>query len=120
MKRSTDRILTTHAGNLPRSPTLGKLLVAQSRGEAVDEATLAREVDSSTRQVIRNQLQAGIDVGNNGEQARQSVFTYVANRLTSFASSADVPLEPMPRDLLDFPAIMEIPIHQQDGQTSCR
>jgi 5-methyltetrahydropteroyltriglutamate--homocysteine methyltransferase len=87
MRRSNGRTLTTHTGSLPRSDTLVNLLAAQNRGEPVDAETFAAEVESSTRQVIKNQAQSGIDVGNNGEQSRMSFSTYVTLRLSGFGGS---------------------------------
>ena len=84
MKRSAGRILTTHAGSLPRSDELVSLLAAQSKGEAVDGEAFAAEVQASTREVIEKQAQAGIDVGNSGEQSRISFSTYVTLRMSGF------------------------------------
>jgi 5-methyltetrahydropteroyltriglutamate--homocysteine methyltransferase len=85
MRHSNGRTLTTHTGSLPRSDTLVNLLAAQNRGEPVDAETFAAEVESSTRQVIKNQAQSGIDVGNNGEQSRMSFSTYVTLRMSGLA-----------------------------------
>jgi 5-methyltetrahydropteroyltriglutamate--homocysteine methyltransferase len=84
MKLSAGRILTTHAGSLPRSDKLVSLLAAQSKGEAVDREAFAAEVQASTREVIEQQAQAGIDVGNSGEQSRISFSTYVTLRMSGF------------------------------------
>ena len=105
MERSNQRILTTHSGSLPRSLALVKLMVALSRREPVDDAELAREVEESTGRVVRRQLEVGIDVGNNGEQARESFFTYVQHRLTGFAGEAE---RPIPRDITQFPTFLEL------------
>ena len=87
MKRSEGRILTTHAGSLPRTDTLVQLLAAQSKGEPVDREALAVEVEVSTRQVIEKQHQAGINIGNSGEQSRVSFSTYVSLRMSGFGGS---------------------------------
>jgi 5-methyltetrahydropteroyltriglutamate--homocysteine methyltransferase len=105
MKRSNQRILTTHSGSLPRAPSLVKMMVALSRREAVDKVELAREVEESTRRVVRRQLEAGIDVGNNGEQPRESFFTYVQHRLTGYAGEAE---RPIPRDITQFRTFLEL------------
>ena len=78
MKRSERRILTTHTGSLPRPPALRDLLVRQDRGEAVDAGVLAREAEAAVRHVVQKQLEAGIDVGNDGEQPRVGFSTYPA------------------------------------------
>jgi 5-methyltetrahydropteroyltriglutamate--homocysteine methyltransferase len=53
MRASDDRILTTHVGSLPRNPALRDLLVRQDRGEPIDEAALAREVEAAVHHVVR-------------------------------------------------------------------
>ncbi|MBI2469613.1 MAG: cobalamin-independent methionine synthase II family protein [Candidatus Rokubacteria bacterium] len=100
MQRSERRILTTHVGSLPRNATLRDLLVRQERGEAIDEAALARDVEAAVRTVVRRQLEVGIDVGNDGEQPRVGFSTYVARRMRGFGGESRRPLS---RDLLDFP-----------------
>jgi 5-methyltetrahydropteroyltriglutamate--homocysteine methyltransferase len=87
MKRSEGRILTTHAGSLPRTDALVNLLAAQSRGESVDADKFAAQVEASTRDVIEKQHTAGIDVGNSGEQSRISFSTYVTLRMSGFGGS---------------------------------
>ncbi len=105
MKRSTDRILTTHAGSLPRTPSLTKLFVALFKHQEVDPAALAREIDESTLRVVRKQAEAGIDVGNNGEQARESFFTYVQHRLTGYAGESN---RPIMRDITAYPTFLQL------------
>ena len=99
-KKSEDRILTTHAGSLPRPPALRDLLVSQDRGEAVDGAALARESEAAVRHVIRKQLEAGIDVGNDGEQPRVGFSTYPARRMRGFGGESKRRLA---LDLIDHP-----------------
>jgi 5-methyltetrahydropteroyltriglutamate--homocysteine methyltransferase len=100
MKRSEQRILTTHVGSLPRPPALRDLLVAQDRGEAVDPAALAREAEAAVRHVVRRQLAAGIDVGNDGEQPRVGFSTYPAKRMRGFGGESKRRLS---RDLMEHP-----------------
>jgi 5-methyltetrahydropteroyltriglutamate--homocysteine methyltransferase len=100
MKRSEDRILTTHVGSLPRSPALRDLLVRHDRGESIDQGALAREAESAVRHVVARQLQAGIDVVNDGEQPRAGFSTYPAKRMSGFGGQSKRPLA---RDLLDHP-----------------
>ena len=83
MQRSTDRVLTTHTGSLPRPPELVELYVRQGRGEAVD-AAVASAAHTAMEDVVRRQRDAGIDIGNNGEQQREGFFLYVRNRMTGF------------------------------------
>src|SRR5215470_14577313 len=88
MKRSEQRFLTTHVGSLPRSPALRDLLVRQDRGETVDSAALAREAEAAVRHVVRQQLAAGVDIGNDGEQPRVGFSTYPARRMTGFGGES--------------------------------
>jgi 5-methyltetrahydropteroyltriglutamate--homocysteine methyltransferase len=100
VRKSDERILTTHVGSIPRNPALRDLLVRQDRGEAVDETALARETEAAVREVVRGQLEAGIDVGNDGEQPRAGFSTYVARRMRGFGgTSRRLPA----RDIAEFP-----------------
>jgi 5-methyltetrahydropteroyltriglutamate--homocysteine methyltransferase len=87
MQRSDERILTTHTGSLPRPPELTRLYVRRSRGEAIDDAELERLGKVATAQIIDKQAQAGVDVGNNGEQQREAFFLYVRRRMSGFGDS---------------------------------
>ena len=100
MKRSEHRILTTHTGSLPRSAALRDLLVRYDRGEVVHPATLAHESEAAVRHVVARQVEAGIDVGNDGEQPRVGFSTYPAKRMRGFGGASKRPLS---RDLLDHP-----------------
>jgi len=100
MQRSEQRILTTHTGSLPRPPALRDLLVRLDRGEAVDAAALAREAESAVSHVVKMQLDAGIDVGNDGEQPRVGFSTYPAKRMQGFGGESKRRLS---RDLAEHP-----------------
>jgi 5-methyltetrahydropteroyltriglutamate--homocysteine methyltransferase len=103
MKRSEHRILTTHVGSLPRTPSLRDLLVRQDRGEVVDPAALAREAETAVRHVVKKQQEAGIDVGNDGEQPRVGFSTYPAKRMRGFGGASK---RRMSRDIADHPDYM--------------
>ena len=90
MRQSDTRILTTHTGSLPRSPALVELYVRKARGEPVDDE-LAAAGHAAMEDVVRRQRDAGIDIGNNGEQQREAFFLYVRNRMTGFSGSWDRP-----------------------------
>jgi len=105
VRRSETRILTTHVGSLPRPPALRDLLVRQDRGEAVEAAALEREVAAALARVITGQLEAGVDVGNNGEQPRAGFSTYVAARMKGFGGTSRRELA---QDLIDFPDYAEM------------
>ena len=87
MQRSTERILTTHTGSLPRPPELTRLYVRRARGEAVDDAEIVRSGKAAVAQMVDKQLAAGVDVGNNGEQQREAFFLYVRHRMTGFGGA---------------------------------
>ena len=87
MKHSETRILTTHAGSLPRPEGLVDMLGAVSRGEPVHEAAMADAAQAATAGVVRAQAEAGVDVINSGEQSRVSFSTYVTQRMSGFGGS---------------------------------
>src|SRR5712664_3458818 len=103
MKRSESRILTTHTGSLPRPPALRDLLVRLDRGEKIDAATLAREAEVAVRHVVRKQLEAGVDIGNDGEQPRVGFSTYPAKRMRGFGGASK---RRMSRDIAEHPDYM--------------
>ncbi len=110
MERSRDRFLTTHAGSLPRPPELVRLLKRVSRHEAVDPDELDRAVEAAVGAAVAQQRAVGIDVGNDGEQGRESFFTYVQHRVTGFADSGPGSAAPARtwKDVDDFPGFAEI------------
>ncbi len=105
MKRSEGRFLTTHAGSLPRPKPLVDLLVRMSKREPVDEAAYGVQVEDATRRTLLGQIEAGIDVGNDGEQGRESFFTYVQHRMSGFSGTSE---RPVMRDILHFPSFLEL------------
>ena len=105
MRRSDDRILTTHVGSIHRPPALRDLLVRADRGEAVDASALERATEAAIRDVVGRQLDAGIDVGNDGEQPRPGFSTYVVDRMQGFGGESKRPLA---RDLVEFPDYAEM------------
>jgi 5-methyltetrahydropteroyltriglutamate--homocysteine methyltransferase len=101
MRRSDDRILTTHTGSLPRPRELTRLYARRSRGEPVDQAEIEVAGRAALRAIVPKQMEAGIDIGNDGEQTREGFFLYVRHRLSGFGGSwkrwprADVEHYPM-------------------------
>ncbi len=87
MKASNARILTTHTGSLPRPEGLVAMLADVARGEPVDEANLNEAAREATATVVAAQLDAGVDVINNGEQSRVSFSTYVTQRMSGFGGA---------------------------------
>jgi len=84
MLMSRDRILTTHTGSLPRPRALTELYAARAAGRAVDEAAIVAQGRAALEWVVPKQIEAGIDVGNNGEQQREAFFLYVQRRMSGF------------------------------------
>ena len=87
MRRSTERILTTHAGSLPRPENLTGLFVRRARGESVGADEIAAAGLDALRAIVPKQAEAGVDVGNNGEQQRESFFLYLKERLTGLGGT---------------------------------
>lgn len=104
MKQSTERILTTHTGSLPRPEDLAALLYAQEQGKSYNPEALAERVRTATAEIVRQQLACGVDVVNDGETGKIGYSTYVKDRLTGFEGTAS-PLEIA--DLTEFPAYSE-------------
>jgi 5-methyltetrahydropteroyltriglutamate--homocysteine methyltransferase len=102
VRRSTERILTTHVGSLPRPAGLADLLVRQERGESVAAPQLLAETRAAVRHVVEQQVAAGVDIVNDGEQPRVGFQTYVPLRMTGFGGESQ---RPPPRDLAEFPDI---------------
>jgi 5-methyltetrahydropteroyltriglutamate--homocysteine methyltransferase len=81
MLRSTRRILTTHAGSLPRPDDLRPLVAAKAAGQPYERDVLAQRVRGAVAEVVRKQIEAGIDGVNDGELSKPSFTTYVRERL---------------------------------------
>jgi 5-methyltetrahydropteroyltriglutamate--homocysteine methyltransferase len=81
MKMSTDRILTTHTGSLPRPEALRDVLLARERGEAVDAAAFEAATAAAVNEIVAAQVAAGIDVVSDGEMSKPSYTTYIRHRV---------------------------------------
>lgn len=103
MNRSTERILTTHVGSLPRPDDLIRTMFAFQEGVPVDRAALAERTKSAVAEVVARQLDAGVDVPSDGEMSKPSYVTYVVDRLEGFDGSSH-PVETY-ADLEDFPVL---------------
>jgi 5-methyltetrahydropteroyltriglutamate--homocysteine methyltransferase len=86
MKTSTNRILTTHVGSLPRPESITTLLRARLSGQTIDEAELASRVAEAVTEVVRRQADVGIDVISDGEMGKTSFLGYAEERLTGFVT----------------------------------
>jgi len=87
MKRSTDRILTTHTGSLPRPADLLDLIKAREEGKLDNLTALHERARSATGEIVRAQVEAGVDVVNDGEQGKSDYSTYIKDRLTGYAGA---------------------------------
>jgi 5-methyltetrahydropteroyltriglutamate--homocysteine methyltransferase len=101
MKTSTDRILTTHGGSLPRPKDVLDLLFAQDRGEPYDAAKFEETMARGVVEAVRRQSEAGLDIQNDGETAKISYATYIKHRLNGF-EIGNAP-RATPQDLDDYP-----------------
>ncbi len=114
MQRSTSRILTTHTGSLPRPRELTRLYALRARGDAVDAAGIDRAGREAVRAIVRKQHDAGIDVGNNGEQQRDSFFLYLKTRLSGLGGSWE---RPSRADVDRYPDFKRMWIEQHASKT---
>src|SRR6266702_8281144 len=109
MIRSTDRILTTHAGALPRSAELRQMVFARSEGKPYDRDALAARLKSEVAEVVQRQIACGIDSVNDGELGKTSFTNYVRERLSGFETRpyepgrGPQPLSIASRDMKKFP-----------------
>ena len=110
MKRSTDRIRTTHTGSLPRPPDMLAALHARFEGGSVDEAAYEKALARNVREIVRKQVEAGIDIVSDGECSKPSFMAYRAERIGGFepripngGMPAPGPVDPNGRDATLFP-----------------
>src|SRR5205823_6750294 len=96
-----ERILTTHAGSLPRPDDLADLIWARLDGQEVDEAGLETRIESAVADVIEKQQAAGIDIVSDGEMSKTGFSTYVNERFSGFAGRSEFQAD----DVADFPQL---------------
>ena len=106
MKQSTDRILTTHTGSLPRPPDMLGLLVEEQQARLSERAQLDSSVRAAVQDVFDRQVGTGLDVVNDGEQGRIDYTVYVKDRLTGYDGES-TPLGGMTSDV-EFPELAEL------------
>jgi 5-methyltetrahydropteroyltriglutamate--homocysteine methyltransferase len=102
MKRSSDRFLTTHTGSLPRPDDLVRTMYAREEGVPVDPSALDARIAAAVTEVVGKQVQAGIDVVNDGEMSKPSYATYIKDRLSGFGGTGNTFVY---QDLADFPRL---------------
>lgn len=103
MKRSTNRILTTHNGSLPRSQELRDLLGAKRTGKSMDPKVFEAAVQRAVTDVVKHQEEVGITVPNDGEQGRIGYATYIVDRLAGFGSAENNGPQVRMGEELEFP-----------------
>ena len=103
MKRSTDRILTTHCGSLPRPTDLLDAMKKKLGGKPYDPDAYARRIRSAVAEVVRKQVDAGIDVPTDGEQGKPGFFAYVSERLSGFETKPAVTFAKFGAEVAAFP-----------------
>ena len=91
MEHSTSRILTTHAGSLPRPADLLEMLQAKEQGKPVDEAARTGRLPGAVKEIVDKQVELGIDIVDDGEYSKPSFVTYVNERLGGFEIDKDAP-----------------------------
>jgi len=103
MKRSSERILTTHTGSLPRPDDLADMLFAKESGELGDRAAFDARVRSAVAEVVRKQAELGVDIVNDGEMGKIGYSTYVKDRLSGFGDEAAKRASLSAADMAEFP-----------------
>jgi 5-methyltetrahydropteroyltriglutamate--homocysteine methyltransferase len=106
---SRERILTTHVGSLPRNEELSELLVRREAGEAYDQTQFDAAMEQAVRHVVAKQKEAGIDIGNDGEQQRVGFQTYVPRRMSGFGGESK---RRRGREFEEFPELVEYLTHR--------
>jgi 5-methyltetrahydropteroyltriglutamate--homocysteine methyltransferase len=101
---SRDRILTTHVGSLPRNEALSELLIQREAGESYDKALFEAEMEKAVRHAVAKQKDAGIDIGNDGEQQRVGFQTYVPQRMSGFGGESK---RRRGREFEEFPELVQ-------------
>ena len=114
MRHSMSRILTTHTGSLPRPRELTRLYALRAAGAPADEAEIARAGRDAVRRIVDKQREVGIDVGNNGEQQRDSFFLYLRDRLSGLGGSWE---RPSRADVDRYPEFKRMWLEQHASRT---
>ncbi len=107
MQRSTNRILTTHCGSLARPADLLDLMKAKVNGQPYDHNAYARRVQSAVAEIVRKQVETGIDIVTDGEQSKPGFFTYVNERLTGFVPKPGARFSMFADEVAAFPEYYE-------------
>jgi 5-methyltetrahydropteroyltriglutamate--homocysteine methyltransferase len=104
VKRSTDRFLTTHTGSLPRPDDLVRAMFAREEGVPVDPAALSAHIAAAVAGVVQKQVEAGVDIVDDGEMSKPSYATYIKDRLSGFGGEGNTFVY---QDLVGFPKLAQ-------------
>ena len=104
MKLSTDRILTTHVGSLPRTQDVSAALFGRMRGESFEEGAYDAAIRDGVALAVRRQVDAGVDVVSDGETSKISYSTYITERLSGFEGDSERKIN---RDVAPYPDFRE-------------
>ncbi len=104
MALQQDRVLTTHVGSLPRSKTVTDGVFAKENEQPYDPVKLARVIAEAVDEVVRRQVDTGVDLVSDGEMSKISYATYVKDRISGFAGDSE---RNPPSDLEEFPGFLE-------------
>ena len=115
MKHSTERILTTHTGSLPRPESLAQLMIAKEQGKAIEVQELADNVHTAVAEVVKHQVDVGIDIISEGEMSKIGFANYVKDRLTGFGGESN-PI--VAQDVLDHPDLRVRMFRRNEGGES--
>jgi 5-methyltetrahydropteroyltriglutamate--homocysteine methyltransferase len=106
MKRSTERILVTHVGSLARPHDLMEMLIARNEGKTYDREALSTHTRNAVAEVVKKQIECGVDIVNDGELGKSNFSRYTRERLSGFverAARADFkPTSIFGRDMIEF------------------
>jgi 5-methyltetrahydropteroyltriglutamate--homocysteine methyltransferase len=104
MRRSRDRILTTHTGSLPRPADLDQLIADRETGAGVDQAAFDKRVEQAVADIVASQLASGVSVISDGEMGKPGYSTYVKDRLTGFGGTGRALAI---AEMIEFPEVFE-------------
>src|SRR5262245_4340239 len=115
MKRSTDRILTTHVGSLPRPDDMFAMMADRMDGKPVDETAYAARVSKAVQDIVKQQADLGLDIVNDGELGKVSFITYASERLAGIEKQEGERPSPFSktRETASFPEYYQSTIAQQ-------
>lgn len=115
MRHSTDRILVTHTGSLPRPENLARMMIAREKGEQIDTKLLEETIREAVKEVVRQQVKLGIDIVSDGEMSKIGFANYVKDRLTGFEGASNPVVA---QDVMDHPDLRVRMFRRNEGSES--